>query len=380
MRSVTKTYMNKILLVYRIFSDDETTKGIYRKMLEQARCLERMGAEVDMIGLHSKGVQLNGKLVIFKNLEPGFGRQRFLFNGFFPALKSIPNLESYNSIYIRFSPLSFGLVGFMKHIKKLKPSINIYLEIATYPFIKEYKGFKKLFVNLAGLNYSKYKKYLTNIVSVSNDKTIWDIPVINIKNGIDAKSYKIKNSVSVPNVMRLVMVSTFWNWHGIDRLVNGMIDYHNDENKKYTVYLTLIGEGPELGNIIKLAENAAVKDHIFFFPPTYGGELNQYFDQADIAVGTLAFDRSGLEECSALKHREYGARGIPFIYGGMDRAFDGLDFILSIPFAEKPIDFHLIEKFFDKLKSDPVGFSAEAINNKVSQNIGWENQLRFLIK
>lgn len=380
MRSVTKRYMNKILLVYRIFSDNETTKGIYRKMLEQARCLERMGATVDMIGLHTKGVQLDGKLIIVKNLEPGFGRQKFLFNGFYSSLKSIPNLESYNSVYIRFSPLSFGLVGFMKHLKKIRPSVKIYLELATYPFIKEYSGFKKLFVNIAGLNYSKYKKYVTNIVAVSNDRIIWDIPVINIKNGIDTKSYKLRSSVSVPDVIRLVMVSTFWNWHGIDRLVNGMIEYQSKQNKKYTIYLTLVGEGPELGNIIKLAEHPAVKDNIFFFPPTYGGELNQYFDQADIAIGTLAVDRLNFTECSALKHREYGARGIPFIYAGKDVTFDDDDFTLSLPLKEGPIDFNDIELFFEKIKSNPSKFTPDVISEKVRNEIGWESQLQFLIK
>ena len=372
--------MNKILLVYRVFSDDEATKGIYRKMLEQARCLERMGATVDMIGLHSKGVQLDGKLVVLRNLEPGFGRSKYLFNGFYSSLQSIPNLDSYNSVYIRFSPLSFGLVGFMKFLKKQNPSVKIYLELATYPFIKEYKGFKKMFVNIAGWSHGKYKKYVTNLVAVSSEKRIWDIPVINIKNGIDTKSYKVKNSISVPDVMRLVMVSTFWNWHGIDRLVNGMIEYQSRVNKKYTVYLTLIGEGPELGNIIKLAEHPSVKDNIFFFPSTYGGELNQYFDQADIAIGTLAVDRNGLTECSALKHREYGARGIPFIYAGKDTAFDDKEFIISLPLKEQPVDFYAIEHFFEKLKTNPSEFSPEAISEKVRKDIGWESQLGFLVK
>ena len=200
-----------------------------------------------------------------------------------------------------------------------------------------------------------------------------------IKNAIDPESYKLKNSVSVPGVIRLILVSTFWHWHGIDRLINGLIQYMAN-NPKYTVYLTLIGEGAELSKIRELADQPTVKDHIFFFPSAYGGELNQFFDQADIAIGTLAVDRINLTECSALKHREYGARGIPFVYAGSDKSFDDKDFVLSLPLGEKDVDFSLIEKFYERLTAQPAQFTPTAIKERVNKDLSWESQLGFILE
>jgi len=69
--------MKKVLIVYKIYSDEESTKGILRKMLEQARSLERLGASVDMVNLHSKGVQVDGKLFVLKSLHTPGARHRF---------------------------------------------------------------------------------------------------------------------------------------------------------------------------------------------------------------------------------------------------------------------------------------------------------------
>jgi hypothetical protein len=128
-----------------------------------------------------------------------------------------------------------------------------------------------------------------------------------------------------------------------------------------------------------LAENPVLKDHIFFYPPSYGSALNQHFDQADIAVGTLAVDRKGLEECSALKHREYGARGIPFIYAGKDVSFDGKDFILQLPLKEQKVDFDEIEKFYESIKSNPNNYTPDTIRKIVASDLSWEVQIGFVL-
>ncbi len=371
--------MKKVLIVYKIYSDEESTKGILRKMLEQARSLERLGAAVDMVNLHSKGIQVDGKLFVLKSLYSPGSRRSFELFDFFAQLKNLPHLDKYNVIYIRYSPTSLGLLGFLKYIKKINPSCKIFLELATYPYINEYKGFKKLAAQIISYRHKYLKKYVHRIITVGNESNIWGIPVVSIKNAIDPESYKLKNSVHVPGVIRLVLVSTFWHWHGIDRLVKGMITYLSTQ-PKYTVYLTLVGEGAELSNIRELAEHPSVKENIFFFPSAYGGELNQFFDQADIAIGTLAVDRIQLTECSALKHREYGARGIPFVYAGSDKSFDDKDFVLSLPLAEKEVDFKEIEKFYEKLNANPAQFTPTAIKDKVNKDLSWEAQLGFLLE
>ncbi|HRG65929.1 MAG TPA: hypothetical protein PLV12_08990 [Saprospiraceae bacterium] len=371
--------MKKVLIVYKIYSDEESTKGILRKMLEQARSLERLGASVDMVNLHSKGVQVDGKLFVLKSLHTPGARHRFEMFDFFANLKTLPKLETYDVVYIRYSPLALGLLGLLKHLKKINPKVKIFLDLATYPYIHEYKGLKKLVAQVISYRHKYLKKFIHRIITVGSDSNIWGIPVVAIKNAIDPESYKLKNSVSVPGVIRLILVSTFWHWHGIDRLINGLIHYMAN-NPKYTVYLTLIGEGAELSKIRELADHPTVKENIFFFPSAYGGELNQFFDQADIAIGTLAVDRINLTECSALKHREYGARGIPFVYAGSDKSFDDKDFVLSLPLAEKDVDFTLIEKFYERLTAQPAQFTPTAIKERVNKDLSWESQLGFILE
>lgn len=371
--------MKKILLIYKVFSDDEATKGVHRKMLEQGRSLERLGAKVDMINLHSRGLQLDGKLIAIKNLAAKSSRNFFTLFNFYSELKKVEGFTSYDTYYIRYSPLTFGFLSFLKYIKKKNPTAKIFIELPTYPFIGEYQGVKKMLLQLIGQRQKYLKKYVTNILSVGGEANIWGIPVISIKNAIDPESYKLRNGLKVEGVIRLVMVSTFWNWHGIDRLVKGMITYLSKQDKKYNVYLSLIGEGPELNKINSLAEHQSVKDNIFFYTSAYGGELNQFFDQADIAIGTLAVDRINLEDCSALKHREYGARGIPFVYAGSDISFNEKDFVLRLPLKEADIDFSLIETFYEKLNNNADHYSPNAIKSRVSQDLSWESQLKFLV-
>lgn len=371
--------MKKVLIVYKIYSDEESTKGILRKMLEQSRSLERLGASVDIVNLHSKGIQVDGKLFLLKSLYSPSSRKSFELFDFFSSLKKLPDLASYNVVYIRYSPTALGLLGFLKYLKKINPRCKVFLDLATYPYIHEYAGLKKLAAQIISLRHKYLKKYIHRIITVSKESSIWGIPVVNIKNAIDPESYKLRSSVTVPGVIRLVLVSTFWHWHGIDRLINGIITYMSG-HPKYTVYLTLIGEGAELAKIRELADHPVVRENIFFFPSAYGGELNQFFDQADIAIGTLAVDRIKLTECSALKHREYGARGIPFVYAGSDQSFNDKDFVLRLPLEEKEIDFKEIEVFYEKLISSPNQFSPEAIKERVSKDLSWESQLGFMLE
>jgi glycosyltransferase involved in cell wall biosynthesis len=373
--------MKKVLIIYKIFSDDETTKGIHRKMLEQARSLERLGAQVDMINLHSKGIQLDGKLVVLKNLFSASSRNNFTLFDFYNSIQKIDGANTYDVYYIRYSPLTFYLLSFLKFIKKANPEAKIFLELPTYPYLAEYSGLKLMIARFIGSRrHGKLKKYINGIVSPSAHENIWGIPVKNIKNAVDVESYKLSNAIDVNGVMRFIIVCTFHNWHGVDRFINGLIAYNNSGKNKYKVYVTLVGEGPELNKIQQLCEDPQLKDTVFFYPSTYGGELNQFFDQSDLAVGTLAVDRNGLEECSALKHREYGARGIPFIYAGKDVSFDGKDFVLSLPLKEQSVDFFEVEKFFDKIKSDKNHYSPKEIRSRVAKDLSWEIQLGFILK
>ena len=63
--------------------------------------------------------------------------------------------------------------------------------------------------------------------------------------------------------------------------------------------------------------------------------------QADIALGTMALHRTGLNEAAPLKDREYLAYGIPVVTSYPDPDFtDDDDYILRLPNEASNLDNH----------------------------------------
>ena len=134
-----------------------------------------------------------------------------------------------------------------------------------------------------------------------------------ITNGIDVDSYALRRpSASEGSKVKLLAVANFNRWHGYDRVLEAMKG--SDPSR---IELHLVGDGPEKDNLVRLASDLSVSNAIFH-PPLKRKELDQLFDECDAAFGVLSLDRKGLREMCPLKHREYCARGMPFIYAGLD--------------------------------------------------------------
>src|SRR5699024_7939355 len=58
-----------------------------------------------------------------------------------------------------------------------------------------------------------------------------------------------------------------------------------------------------------------------FLGKKYGEELSRLYSQADLGIGPLA-PRAGAEYGSSIKTKEYFAKGLPFINGWKEYAFD----------------------------------------------------------
>lgn len=61
-----------------------------------------------------------------------------------------------------------------------------------------------------------------------------------------------------------------------------------------------------------------IEKQVIFHGQKMGKELDELFDLADFAIGSLARHRSHIDKIKTLKNREYAARGIPFIYSETD--------------------------------------------------------------
>ena len=145
-----------------------------------------------------------------------------------------------------------------------------------------------------------------------------------IGNGINLNRIKVRERIPQwpTNKLILVGVANVAIWHGFDRMINAISIFNKKLDFPYKVYFNIIGDGPDLNNLIKITKELNLEDFILF----HGMQLDSNFIQSiyensHIAVSSLGLFRVGLNTASVLKSREYVAIGIPFVYAGNDVDF-----------------------------------------------------------
>ena len=117
-----------------------------------------------------------------------------------------------------------------------------------------------------------------------------------------------------------------------------------------------------------------IEKQVIFHGQKMGKELDELFDLADFAIGSLARHRSHIDKIKTLKNREYSARGIPFIYSDTDEDFDRMPYILKAPADESAIYITKIIRFCATLDIPP-----KQIRNSI-YHLSWKNQMEKVIK
>lgn len=102
-------------------------------------------------------------------------------------------------------------------------------------------------------------------------------------------------------------------WHGVDLL----LDFAATVSLQLDFYV--------VGKFAKLAANYTEKN-VVFIEHASEAEMSMLYANTDVAIGTVALFRKGLNEASPLKVREALAVGIPVILPYEDTAFMGHDF------------------------------------------------------
>lgn len=355
----------KILFLLYFDIDSSAQVGVAKKINYQISAMQKLGNEV-VLGFCS-----NNKLILRLNNETILEIQAMEGTTHYrrALVKILPKVaQDYDMIYVRF-PGSVDYY-FYKTIKLLDGKVSTILEMPTYPIggelvgylkkLKEEKRYIQLLERLIVYSIHKIfsrrlKKHLKHIVSFSDFNEIWGVPVINIENGIDCEAITKRNyQASTKNEVRLIFVAVFSKWHGIDRLINGIDVYYKRKERHTDVKLTLIGSSDEIDNIINSEEFSRVKEHVRILGAKYGSELDREYDQADIAVSSLGMHRIGLKYGSTLKTREYCAKGIPFIYGYIEKGINSdCKYALRIPADESPVDIEAVISFFKNIQNYP---------------------------
>lgn len=374
--------MSKILLV--VYQELQEYSGISKKIISQYSSLKKMNPSTELCQIYfdSKGY---GYCRFENNKDIKLGKG-ILFE---IALRSKLHfiLEKYitenniKSIYIRYELNANPF--FVNTLKKLyKKNVKIFLEIPTYPYdgeLRQKNILKKIYYLIEKGYRTKMAKYIFRIITFSEDKIIWNVPTIQISNGIDFNQIKLKKSNKFDinkNKINLISVSMISFWHGLDRIINGIANF-NSSNLEYKAYLNIVGGGDQiiinqLKNIVKTNN---IEEYIIFWGPMYGIELDNLFDHSDFAIGSLGRHRCNIQDIKPLKNREYAARGIPFGYSENDKDFDNSKFIIKFEATDNPLDIELILDFLLENTYTP-----EKIRSYIYPQLSWEIQMNKVIK
>ncbi len=365
--------------LFLIFHGFEDFNGISKKIRSQIKALKECGLDVKTCYLEENNKKLR---MIDDTIIADYG------NGIFAKIKkrisfqSVINYvqkEKISFIYIRYdhnsNPFTIHLV---KELKRL--NCKIVLEIPTYPYDKEYQFLPFAYKRILWTDQlfrRKFVSYVDYIVTFSDDKEIWAIPTINISNGIDFESIKLKTKINDTNKeLHLLGVATIHPWHGFDRILCGLAEYYK-KNPNYKVIFHIVGFGvPEVVDYYKrLIKEGNINDYVHFYGGLFGEKLDEIFEKCDMGIGSLARHRSNIDKIKTLKNREYAARGIPFIYSETDDDFENMPYIKKEKADDSPINIDELIKFHKS-----VTLSPEEIRNTILNKLSWKNQMSIVIQ
>lgn len=175
-----------------------------------------------------------------------------------------------------------------------------------------------------------------------------------VTNGIDTGSITMRTGGKEPDPKTFVFIAVamFQPSHGYERMIRSIHHYIQDQSNDDApqIKLILVGDGEMRKEWEELVVKLSLMEHVEFTGVKTGKELDDLFEQADVAVGKLAPYKINLQIASELKLRGYCARGIPFIKSYDDPDFpEELDFVYSVENSSALIDINEILQWYKKL-------------------------------
>lgn len=366
----------KLLFVTNLYI--EKANGISNKILSQVKGLRDSGADVELCHLlNENGYRywaVDGKPIgrIGNKFEIFAAK---LFNTYYSPILSYLKKNGFDFVYWRYNlNASFYLNTVLSEIKK--NGIKIIMEIPTYPYDGELAAKPFYFRPLVWLEQCSRKffyRFVENIVTFSIDKTIFNVPTINLSNAVDPEQIPLREKLPLHDYVRMTGVANLNFWHGYDRILKGLSEYYKNVPEK-EVFFDLVGGGPIIGELKTMAMTLGIEKYVTFHGLLYGDELTALLNETDLCIGSLARHRTNIVELKSLKNIEYATRGIPFVYSENNNDFDGQEYVIKVAPDESSVDISFLLKEFDRVQKNP-----KKIRDSVS-HLSWKNQMAVVYK
>jgi hypothetical protein len=358
------------------------TDGVFKKISGQAKAAKELGLDLDFLVLSESALQKGWNI---KSYSLNLPRNRILkkiardFFRYKTMGKSV-NLAPYHRVILRY-PSSVDLRYknfFDKHKNKIitEHHSNVIMELRNLevgplnPFrlFLERLNAPKLLSRVAGIIAvtDEIRNMQLNLLAESKPSTV-------ISNGVDVESIPFTEfrGFNGQSLSMVFVSNTFYSWHGLDRLLEGMRDYQGD----IRLNLFLMGRVYRKKEL-KMIEDLKKKSvNIHLLEKCTGEKMNDYFKRSNIAIGSLALYRNRMSQACVLKTREYMARGIPFIYAYEDVDFgDDCDFALKFANSRDPIDMDKVIRFAQQVsKKEALSLT---MRTYASKHLDWKNKIR----
>ncbi len=367
-------------LLFIFFEELKPSNGVSKKVLAQCGGLRANGIEVDLLSLKS----IHGELVAILNGDSiySYGNDKFkylrLLVDFAYIVKYVKD-NHVDAVYARFSRTNPLMILLYKALKR--DNVKVLLEIPTYPYDAEKADKKPLFlflyktllfkIDVITRNFLKY--YIDRVISVQNYDTIFGVPTVKISNAVNLRNIPIRKRKEHEGY-NLIAVAQLGDWHGYDRLIEGMGQYYKNGGKD-VVHFYIIGNNDSVINDYKkIVTRYGIEHYVHFEGPKEGKELDAYFDSADFAIGSIGGHRKGLTDAKPLKCVEYAARGIPFIYSENNSDFDNCSFVRKVSQDDSPINVNNLILSLNNIMVEP-----ETMRKYVEDNLTWDNQMKKIV-
>lgn len=365
----------KMLMLATLNKNEEIFAGVFKKIVGQIRAFENAGIHCAFSYIEDSYVVYEDRLSGVKYKETYRGNKSY-----YEEVSNIIIREQITYIYIRKPMINFNFIGFLKKLRYLGQT-KLILEIPTYPY--DYEKMNPVFRDI-DIYYRRQMEGLVDlVVNYHGYDEIFGLPAISIENGGDFSDIKIsEKSKEEKKEINLIMVASFAEWHGLDRMVEGLGLYYMD-NPEEKVILHLVGSEQNQG-VISLAraisKKYGIEDKIVFYGFKTGEELDDIFKDKDLAIASLGLHRINLKSGSTLKEQEYYARGLPVVASYKNNLTDKKDFLyrLELTADDSPVNINEIISYLNKINQDKD--HKQEIRKFAEENYSWDNSLTPVIK
>ena len=354
------------------------TVGITRKVFAQVEAFKKLGYNVTYCGYLQDAVAIfdgDGKVLVKKeypvknSLVQHVLRRGMLMSLCMNYLRKTSN--RYEFAYVRYHFFDRKYVKFLKTLKSFADKVVVEAH-SSHKFKKVFDPMA--YVGWMDSRWNKHAKECVDLVaSMSGDNEMWGVRTVKISNGIDVNNIRLHDYKGNKDDINFIAVSFEWDVHGYDRLLKGIANYYKNGGKREIKFHIV---GTTMSKTDALIENLGLSERCIKYGPQQGEALDEIYDKANIGVGCLANHRTGSLFGSALKTKEYIAKGIPFIYGWQESVLQNFKYGLHFELCEDPIDIDKVIDFYDTLPKDNLPME---IRSHLGYEDTWEYQMNKVI-